>query len=299
VEIIEPALFPIPEDDLLPVSQRLVYCGKQKDVAEVRAWLRQFDDEPRIQIAFQLLRRLAEKGYVSEGERIHAMQRVEEVIRASSAEPRVWRIVKRRHEGLCVSYVDSETKSGAYTAREMGKLLLPGKCTGVADIGVWLQSHLDHDALLLIIDDFAGSGATMLKGLSRFNRKDTVAFQRFCDTGRVHLVVLFAFPEALRALREQYPKIRVTCIRPFGDEVRALEADSGIFEDEGERRFAQEVLLQIGQQLVPQHPLGYAQLGGLVVFHNTIPNNTLPIFWCNGVVNERPWQPLFPRASWS
>jgi hypothetical protein len=59
------------------------------------------------------------------------------------------------------------------------------------------------------------------------------------------------------------------------------------------------VLRQIGQQLQPQHPLGHADLGGLVLFHNTVPNNTLPIFWCNGTVNERPWQPLFPRASWS
>ena len=44
---------------------------------------------------------------------------------------------------------------------------------------------------------------------------------------------------------------------------------------------------------------GYGNLGGLVLFHNTVPNNTLPIFWSNGVVNERSWRPLFPRASWN
>jgi hypothetical protein len=37
--------FPIAEDDMLAVAQRLIFCGRQKDVAEIRAWLRQFDDD--------------------------------------------------------------------------------------------------------------------------------------------------------------------------------------------------------------------------------------------------------------
>jgi hypothetical protein len=300
VETSEPAAFPVPEDDLLAVSQRLVYCGKQKDVAEVRAWLRQFDDDARVEVAFLLLRRMAEKGYVTEGERVLAMQRVEEVLKAPTGKPVVWRIIRGRHENLCVTYVDSETKSGASTAREVAKLLRPGKCSGVMDIGSWLQSHSSQDAVLAIVDDFAGSGGTMLKGLNRFAQQtDGAAFLKFCETGNVHIVLLFAFPEALQAIREQFPQTKVTAIRVFGDEVRALDPEAAIFNEDGERRYAEEILRQIGQQLVPQHPIGHNNLGGLVLFHNTVPNNTLPIFWCNGAVNERPWQPLFPRASWS
>src|SRR5258708_4204078 len=40
--------FPISEDELLAVSQRLAYCGKQQDVAEVRQWLRSFDEHNRM-----------------------------------------------------------------------------------------------------------------------------------------------------------------------------------------------------------------------------------------------------------
>ena len=36
--------FPISEDDLLPVAQRLVYLNQPKEVAEVRLWLRQFSE---------------------------------------------------------------------------------------------------------------------------------------------------------------------------------------------------------------------------------------------------------------
>jgi len=68
ISVAEPQ-FPIPEDDLLAVTQNLVFCGKQKDVAEVRMWLSQFDDDSRIEIAVALLKRLAERGYVSDGAR--------------------------------------------------------------------------------------------------------------------------------------------------------------------------------------------------------------------------------------
>ena len=85
-------------------------------------------------------------------------------------------------------------------------------------------------------------------------------------------------------------------MRVFSDEVRALDPDSGIFVDEGTRKFATDMLLQLGRELLPQMPMGFGDMAALVAFHNTVPNNTLPIFWSNGSVNGRPWRPLLPRA---
>ena len=65
--IVESSAFPIEEDALLSVSEKLVYLGRQKDVAEVRRWLRQFDDDARIEVAFLLLKRLVEDGFVNDG----------------------------------------------------------------------------------------------------------------------------------------------------------------------------------------------------------------------------------------
>ena len=80
----------------------------------------------------------------------------------------------------------------------------------------------------------------------------------------------------------------------FGDEVKATSEDASIFEED-ELPFVHDMLLQIGRQLVSQNPLGFGDLGALVAFHNTIPNNTLPIFWSSGTVNGTPWIPLLPR----
>jgi hypothetical protein len=299
VKVGDNALFPVNEDELLAVSQRLVYCGKQKDVAEVRRWLRQFDDDNRIEVAFQLLRRLAERGYVSDGAKGVALHKVQEMILAKRREcgHGVWRIIKGKSDNLCVTYVDSDVKSGATTAREIAKSLRPGKCAAVGDIGNWMRSHIDEDPILILVDDFAGTGDTVVSGLRSMRKQvETSVLDRYLAEKRVAFYLLFAFPEALAAIRQQNPGLEVIAANVFGDDLRSCERDSGIFSDDGEMMFAKDVLLQIGRELTPQTPLGYGDMGTLVAFHNTVPNNTLPIFWSNGSVNDRPWHPLFPRA---
>jgi len=292
--------FPIPEDDLLDISQHLVYLGKQKDVSEIRLWLKQFDDDVRIEIIFLLLKRLAEKGFITEGARIQALDQLRDALQKKwvEIENRSWNIVKGRKENLCITFVDSEIKSGATTARDMVKILRPGKSGAAGEIVDWMNFHIGKDALILIIDDFAGTGSTLLKGLKNFleyagNKK---AIEWFLNENRIYCYLLYSFPEALDKLRYEYPDIQFLATETFGDEVRAIDSKASIFEDDDEINFVKEVLTQIGRELIPQYPLGYGDIGALICFHNTIPNNTLPIFWSNGTVNGKPWKPLFPRA---
>lgn len=298
-EQVDLSTFPVSEDDLLAVAQGLVYCGKQKDVADIRQWLRQFDDDGRIEIAFQLLRRVAERGFINEGKRSLGLQKLEEMVNARRRDigAGVWQIVRNRRDNLALGYVDSEHKSGATTTRELQKLLRPGKCTTATELDGWMQNHIDADAMVVIADDFAGSGQTLVEGVTKFKShvRDQV-WQRFIDEGRISVYVMFAFPEALEAVRTAFPGIDVVAATVLGDDLRACDDAAEIFTDDSDRRFAKEILQQIGRDLVARHPLGHSDMAALVVFHNTTPNNTLPIFWCSGTVGERPWRPLFPRA---
>jgi hypothetical protein len=294
--------FPVAEDELLAVSQRLVYCGKQKDVAEVKQWLRQFDDDSRIEVAFLLLKRLAEQGYMSEGARGRTLTVLEEALqhRRTSIGSQAWKMVRGRKDNLCITFVDSETKSGASTARELAKRVRPGKVADGDSIDGWLRSHSEDDPLLLIVDDFAGTGTTLEKGLRRLLSVLSVLSKSlakdFIRQGRISCYCQFAFPEALDRLRAAYPELDIYAAHVFGDEVRSLDPQASVFTTNDERVYARDILLQIGRGLTPQSPLGWQDMGALVVFHNTIPNNTLPIFWSDGKVNDRLWKPLFPRA---
>ena len=120
---------------------------------------------------------------------------------------------------------------------------------------------------------------------------------RLAKEGRIICGLISAFPEAITKVGAEFPATDVLVMRAFGEEVRALDPDANIFADEGELKFAKDVVLQIGRQLTAQNPLGFGDMGALVAFHNAIPNNALPIFWSTGQVNQRSWKPLLARAS--
>lgn len=297
--ISESSTFPIEEDELLSVSEKLVYLGKQKDVAEVRRWLRQFDDDNRIEVAFLLLKRLVEKGFVNDGAFVNGLAKMEESVMARRLDvgDGVWRIARRRKDNLCLAYVDSQTKSGAATARELAKRMSPGRCVPASGIPTWVRGHAESDPLVVVVDDFAGTGNTLVKGLRQFWTLDGAFMSDLAAQGRVICCLQAAFPEARRQVSEEFSGVKVLVMRTFDDEVRAFQREAEIFENDGDRTFAQDVMLQIGRQLSSQHPLGYGNLEALVSFHNTIPNNTLPVFWSSGSANGRPWTPLFPRGT--
>jgi hypoxanthine phosphoribosyltransferase len=262
--------------------------------------LRQFDDDVRIDIAFQLLKRLAERGYVTEGAKLQALSIIEEALLAKrrGTGGSVWNIIRGKLDNLCITYVDTEMKSGATTARELMKRLRPGKSGAPNTLSDWMKSHVEKDALILIVDDFAGTGSTIQKGLEKFFGQEggKEILESYLNERRILCYILYSFPEALQKLQESYPKVEFLATHVFGEEVRALDSEAGIFENEEEIKFAHDVLIQVGRELTPQVPLGYGDMGALVVFHNTVPNDTLPVFWSSGTVNERPWKPLFPRA---
>ena len=257
----------------------------------MRRWLRQFDDESRIEVAFLLLKRLAEKGFVNEGASVNGLAKMEESLNARRQDVGngAWRVFRRWLDNLYLGHVDSETKSGAATARELAKRMSPGKCASIDDMHAWVQGHMEDDPMLVVVDDFAGTGNTIAKGLDRLWSADRELFSALAEEGRIVCCLQTAFPEAIKRVKRRFPRVSVLAMTTFDDEVRALAPEAGIFEEEGERAYAQDVMLEIGRQLVPQGPLGFGDMGALVSFHNTVPNNTLPVFWCAGKANGREW----------
>ena len=292
--------FPIAEDDLLALSSQLVYCGKQKDVAELRTWLKQFDDDTRIEIAYLLLKRLTEKGFTSAGTHDYLISRLVEAIGAYrvSIGQGGWIYVRGKRDNLCISYLDSDLKSGANLARDVAKRLAPGKAGDSDSIRPWLKSRAMFDPMIVLVDDFSGTGATVSKGLAKWKeaQKDTALVERLFDEGRILLVLLHAFSSAVDHIREAEPRLHVITINACGNELLAFDPEAGIFESPEEAEFAKEIVLQFGRELVNSSPLGFGDQGALLAFHDTIPNNSLPIFWSNGIANDKPWKPLFPRA---
>jgi len=78
---------------------------------------------------------------------------------------------------------------------------------------------------------------------------------------------------------------------------KAFSEENNLFQTADERMQAYEIAYKIGKVLEKRHPLGWEDSQALVVFPDSVPNNTLPIFYKDGIeYNGKPWRALFPRS---
>ena len=143
---------------------------------------------------------------------------------------RKWRSVRNRLDNLCIGFFGAETKSGAAVARELAKRISPGVCGSIEEMYRWAQSHIDRDPILAVVDDFAGTGNTLVKGFEQLWDLDKSLFTELAKEGRIICCLQSAFSDAILYLDQKYPGIEVLPIRIFGDEVRGLSEKRGHFQ---------------------------------------------------------------------
>ena len=137
----------------------------------------------------------------------------------------------------------------------------------------------------------------MRDGIRKWIGENRNPLNPYLNESRVMVALLYATGNGLDVIAEVDPRVSILPANTLGVlKSVAFDAEAEIFEDTSEIDFARDVMLQIGRELTPQSPLGFGDQGLLFTFHNTVPNNTLPIFWSNGRVNEKQWKPLFSRA---
>ena len=145
---------------------------------------------------------------------------------------------------------------------------------------------------LVLIDDFSGTGRTLVGALKR----ELEFLQRVNSQGiQIMLLTVAGFAEA-RSRIERFVDQRdldahVYFCDELGLEHKAFSEDSRVFPDPGERDRARQIAEAKGVMLEKKQPLGYGDMQASVVFYQSCPNNTLPIFWSR----NNNWRPLFPR----
>ena len=300
---VSPKGWPVPVTDreLRDVSR--VLRGTDVTVESLKDWLRQFNDETRVGVAWKLLKRLAEKGYMGSGHQLELSKNVSEAMserrRAIAGKANgAWRLSpggRARYTDLCMVWLDD---GAAVPARLLQEQMPAGLMThDTVRVTRWIEDNRDRrqsDPILALVDDFAGTGGTLLGGLNKLAERAGSEFDRLVGEGRVVCCVLAAFPEAERAVRKVHPEIRLVAGRELSSELRAFDPGAEIFESTEEVAYAKRVINAIGQEIMPSMPLGYEGMEGLVALGSRCPNNSLPVFWSDGT-SRRPWIPLFAR----
>ena len=280
-------------DEILGLCENIShfrYRGKATEVASVRRWLDQFSTLQDQRLMFKLLSGVT--FYDETLIRVKMREMMGIVERGMEAELIIGR--ERLHRGIVVSTLDSSAAKGGYSYCRLFADEHNILATNAMPLGIGLEQALQdrRTQRLLLIDDFAGSGETLVKGLDR-----AMPFLRLANRRGIPIVLcaVVGFAHARTHIEEyiadQKLNAKVHFCDTLGSEHQVFSDHSALFPDAAERARAKQVVEGIWERTPGNNPMGYNDTQAAIVFYGSCPNNTLPILWSS----SDGWIPLFSR----
>ena len=148
---------------------------------------------------------------------------------------------------------------------------------------------------LVWVDDLLGSGQQAHE-YSRGLLQDIRAIsERSGQPVELLYLVAFAKTDGLKHARTAlFDDVRV--VHELDDSQAVFSQNSRIYTDSEHSAVAaagESIARHYGEKLLPGHGLGYRNGQMMLGFQHNIPDNTLPIFWCDEMPDY--WTPIFPR----
>ena len=283
----------IKDDEILSFCEDIShfrYQGRPMSHAAVRRWLNQFDALQDQRLMFKLLQNVR---YYDESMMRIKMREMMGIIE-SGMDAELLRGREVRHRGILVSTLDSSTAKGGYTYCRLFTDEHNILATNAMPLGVQMEQAFDDSRTqrLLLIDDFAGSGDTLVKGLDRGMHLLRLAKKKGIP---VTLCAVVGFAHARTHIEEyiaeQELDVEVHFCDTLGSEHQVFSSDSMIFPEPAERTRAKKVVEGKWNHTGGISPMGYHDTQAAIVFYGSCPNNSLPILWSS----NDDWRPLFSR----
>lgn len=141
---------------------------------------------------------------------------------------------------------------------------------------------------IVLVDDVIGSGRTISKEVKRVAEEVyTLARSR-----NIFVLTVAGYSDGIKHIVEETGATVVTALEyNTNDTVANLDAKFYSGMPVAERQSSLDKIKRYCRN-ISTSSLGFADLGGLLVFDHNTPNTTLPIIWSN----SKEWLPLFPRS---
>lgn len=149
---------------------------------------------------------------------------------------------------------------------------------------------------LVFIDDLLGSGSQATEYSKLLLESVRAAAERDGIELEILYFTLFAKSEGLGVARSLNTFDRVSAIHEMSPSESAFDLASRVYTKTPpgvSREQGQVLASKYGNRLFPGHGLGYGDGQLLLGLHHNVPDNTLPIFWCDETAID--WTPIFPR----
>ncbi|KXH80470.1 phosphoribosyltransferase-like protein [Chryseobacterium kwangjuense] len=275
-----------------------VYKSKKITINDIRNWLNQFEEVQDQRLMFKLLQNF--KLY-SELEVRLKLQNIFSLVIKDFIKRNLERVLehaKRKRDDILVTYIDQSPGKGSsyYTKLFADENNL---YTDLICVPEMIQAKIKEKISirgLVIIDDFIGSGRTIVENFEAYFIDDLINLVKNRKI-TIYICAITGFLESKESILQKLTKfnldIEILIVDILDNTDKCFDANSKIFENHLEHKKAKEICLQKGEILVQKNPLGFSNGETLIAFPINCPNNTLPIFW----KKTKTWQPLFERTS--
>jgi len=278
------------ESDLQWVFSRLVYRGRALTLDRFQRWISQFPT-PHSPLAMHLVRQIADAYYVSNEAYFDALN---DLIQGSGVPPNS-RVVfcKWQHTGASAPAVAHDLKNQA-NWKVLGEIDLDQPSSS------WPTFAGPEPAWFVLADDFVGSGGTLATFFANKSDGLSALLEKY-RLAKVRILTVVGFESGLRLAQRAIPashrsRVQILAARLFQNEDTCFHPTSKILVHKEQREQFKNCCLELAkvhfETMKPEMRLGYDNLGAIIVFFNTVPNNSLPILW----YTTGHWFPLFPAS---
>jgi hypothetical protein len=278
------------------------YQGKYISSDAVHAWLDQVDTNRKRRLLFTLLQNI----HFFDEHKVRTILRTAHGIIRPALPPFVQKKRSQRRLDLAVTYLDGEGKSGQYYASKYAEENNIGTQSIIppSNFGSRFQEYEEKYgkvAAIIVVDDIVATGRSWVKNINEFLRQN----EQTLKTASVPLtaIALTATAEGEQRVRSELEKIDLVDIdlrvcELLSNKSFAFEDDNGIWKNSDDKDEAKALCNDLGAKIYPDNPIGFGNQALLVVFPDTCPNNSLPIFHSSGPISAKArWIPLFPRLT--
>ncbi len=298
----EDAAYVSSDEISLLVKQWPTYQGKQIGTDDVRAWLDQVKSHQDQRLLFKLLGALS---FYNEADIRERLRTLHGLVRPMLPEF-IQRKRSERRTDLLITYLDGEGKSGQYYAsRYAEENNLSVKCIiSPNSFATSVQEHVARHgppALLVVVDDLIATGGAVSGNIASFAKENKAILQSL--NLPIIILTMVATKEGDAAVREALDEFDwmngdLRYCELLSDDKFAFGDHNPVWGGDDERDRAKSLVRDLGGHIYRDNPLGFGNLGILVVFPANCPNNSLPILHSKGRQGDKvTWQPLFPRLT--
>ena len=273
-------------EDLSWILPKIQYRGQELTIGGFQAWARQFPKSIQT-AAVQIVRDIADRYYIGTTQYFEGLDGL--IGRSGISRKETVAFCKWQHLGKSASRV-------AHDLQNQGRWRVTSEIDLDAEENDW--PDLGKCSWVIVTDDFVGSGKTMSKLFKSPSAIGRV-LKKYPHV-KIRILLVAGFEIGLRqvqlAASPYRDRVKLIVSQIFGDEDRCFVPTSRIFPDPRQSEQLRQFCIDVAEEHYPGLPvgmrLGHSEIGALVVFFDTVPNNSLPILWHD----EATWIPLFPAS---